>query len=150
MILDTLANISKYTINTKVTLVELQKYILSQKDNLFQKGRFEIKADEFFGIGLKYETQDEANCLWEAHRKYFDVHYILEGEEIINISNIGVMSQTMEYDSDNDYQLFEGEKQHSIKLKKGYVLILFPNECHQTAVEIKETATVKKIVFKLT
>ena len=59
MILDVLANLSKYTINTRLALAELQKYILTQKDDLFQKGKFEIDGDNFFGIGIEYETKAE-------------------------------------------------------------------------------------------
>ena len=59
------------------------------------------------------------------------------------------MTNTTAYDSTNDYQLFEGIKQQDIVLKKDYVLVLFPNECHQTGVQYKEVSLVKKIVFKL-
>ena len=149
MILDVLANLSKYTINTRLALAELQKYVLTQKHDLFQKGKFEIDGDNFFGIGIEYETKAEKECLWESHREYVDIHYILEGEEIVSISDIAEMTNTTAYDSTNDYQLFEGIKQQDIVLKKDYVLVLFPNECHQTGVQYKEVSLVKKIVFKL-
>jgi len=149
MILDTINNLSNYRLNTKIPLTVLQDYINSNKLNLFKKGKFEIKKDVFFGIGLLYETKEEKDCLWEAHKKHLDIHVIIEGQELVNVADISAMKQTMDFDYVNDYQLFEGDKQQTVMLKKDDVLILYPNECHQTSVKVQETTLVKKVVFKI-
>ena len=66
-----------------------------------------------------------------------DIHLVLEGEEIINIAETSTMKPTMDFDLENDYCLFEGKKQHTVRLRKGEFLALYPNECHQTAVKIE-------------
>jgi len=140
MIYDKFKDISRYGILKQIAEFNLKDY---------QKGKFDIKDETFFGIGLEYNTKSESECLWEAHQKYLDIHVILEGEEVINISETSTMKQTMEFDYENDYQLFEGKKQHHIYLREGEFLALYPNECHQTAVRLKEASFVKKIVFKI-
>jgi len=140
MIYDKIENIERYTLLEGIKNFDIKNY---------QKGKFDIDGDVFFGIGLEYDTKNETECLWEAHRKYLDIHLILEGEEIINISETSTMKQTMEFDYENDYQLFEGKKQQSVRLRKGEFLALYPDECHQTAVKIEGVSSVKKIVFKI-
>ena len=140
MIYDKFKNISRYGNLNQIAEFNLKNY---------QKGRFDINDETFFGIGLEYNTKNEIECLWEAHQKYLDIHVILEGEEVINISETSTMKQTMDFDNENDYQLFEGTKQHHICLRKGEFLALYPNECHQTAVKLEEASFVKKIVFKI-
>jgi len=140
MIYDKIKNIDRYKF-----LDQIKKFDISN----YEKGKFDINGDDFFGIGLEYDTKNESECLWEAHEKYLDIHYILEGEEVINISDIAIMKSTMDFDYENDYCLFEGKKTHSVVLKKGDLLILFPNEVHQTAVKVDEVTSVKKIVFKI-
>jgi biofilm protein TabA len=140
MIYDKIENITRYPFLEEIKNFDLKNY---------QKGKIDINKEVFFGIGLEYDTKNEIECLWEAHQKYLDIHVILEGEEVINISETSTMKQTMEFDYENDYQLFEGTKQHHICLRKGEFLALYPNECHQTAVKLEEASFVKKIVFKI-
>lgn len=140
MISDQLKHIGRYPF-----LKQIQEFSFED----YQKGRFEISGNDFFGIGLEYETRDASECLWEAHRKYLDVHVILEGEELVQITQLDHTKETKEYDPEGDYALFEGEKEQVIHLKKGTFLALYPNEVHRTAVSVSGVSSVKKIVFKL-
>lgn len=112
----------------------------------FQKGRFEINYPNSFGIYLEYETQNAENALWEAHRKYIDIHLILEGEEIVSVADICRAKSTKPYE--DDYELFTAEAEQRVILKKGDFLILFPNEVHRTTEKITTSVNVKKYVFK--
>jgi YhcH/YjgK/YiaL family protein len=89
--------------------------------------------------------------LWEAHRKYLDIHVILEGEELIEICDILNASVSKTYEEIGDYELFLAKKEQQIHLKKGCFLALFPNEVHKTSVVVGENKAlaVKKIVFKI-
>lgn len=140
MIYDKLDNIDRFDLLNQVNEFDVSNY---------QKGKFEISGNDFFGIGLEYETRNETDCLWEAHRSYLDVHCILEGEEFVHVTDITNTTVTKEYDPEGDYTLFSGKKEHAIHLKKGMFLVLYPNEVHQTAVVAETVSSVKKIVFKL-
>ncbi|MBC7915279.1 MAG: YhcH/YjgK/YiaL family protein [Pyrinomonadaceae bacterium] len=140
MIFDKLENLNRY--NERLGFIST---IL--EENKFIKGKFDIGDTTSFGIGLEYTTRVSDKCLWEAHRKYLDIHVILEGEELVEIGDISNMEPTKEYE--DDYQLFKGNKEHSLRLLPGKFLILFPNEVHKTGVKTKHCVGVKKIVFKL-
>lgn len=115
--------------------------------NKFKEGRNDIERDNLFAVGLKYQTKDQSEGLWEAHRKYLDIHYIIDGEEIVHLSDINLMSPTNEYQ--DDYQLFEGTKSHEILLKSGDFMVLYPHEVHKTSIIYKRASNIKKYVFKV-
>lgn len=140
MIYDNIEHLKRYPFLEKVKNFDF---------DLVKDGKFEIEDDVFFGVGLNYKTKPEIDCLWESHKKYLDVHVILEGEEIINVSEISQMEISKPYVADSDYMLFNGIKEQSIHLTKGSFLVLYPNEVHQTAVMIEHESAVKKVVFKL-
>lgn len=140
MIYDTLDNLDRYPFLTKIKKIDF---------NNLSKGKFEVEGDDIFGIGLNYTTKPETDCLWESHRKYLDIHIILEGEEIVNIVDSAQTALAEPYDEAGDYALHEGEKQQSIILKVGSFLALYPNEVHQTAVQIQQPHLVRKVVFKI-
>ena len=57
----------------------------------------------------EYETKDQADCFWEAHRKYLDFHYVLDGTERIAIDHINNQTIIEEYDKPTDCVIFEGD-----------------------------------------
>lgn len=140
MIYDKLNNIERYNVLKQIAKFDFSKY---------QKGKFEINGKDFFGIGLEYNTKNESECLWEAHKRYLDIHVLLEGEEIIHVTDIKNMTVSKEHDNEQDYALFTGTKEQAFELKKGDFLVLYPNEVHKTAVKLNNESTIKKIVFKI-
>lgn len=140
MIFDKIENLSRY----KIDLSFIEKHLSNSE---FIKGKFEIEATQKFGIGLAYSTKNANECLWEAHRKYLDIHVILEGTEIVQISDISKMKSTKEYE--DDYELFDGDKEQEILLQPGTFLLLFPNEVHKTSIQVYDSCPVVKNVYKL-
>lgn len=140
MILDKIENLQRYD-----QRLQFIKEILQNKR--YVKGKFDISEPSKFGIGIEYTTKISEEGLWEAHRKYLDIHVILEGEELVEIADISNMTSTKDYE--DDYELFSGEKDFSVNVVPGDFLVLFPNEVHKTGVKITDATAVKKIVFKL-
>lgn len=148
MIFDKQENLDRYQLPQK-EFGKLLDFLKNFKETDFQAGRFEIDGDRFFGIGLEYQTKKAEEGLWEAHRKNIDVHYILEGEERVQISDIEEMQVTKEYEEEGDYVLFDGAASDAVILRKGEILILFPNEIHKTSIMVNEPVEIRKIVFKI-
>lgn len=141
MIKDKLVNIDKYKINDAF---ERFKKIISESKNLDK-----IEAP-FKAIPLEYETKNFDVSKFENHQKFIDIHYIISGSEQIGLAKFDEVKQNMDYDAQNDYQLFDGAVNETIELKEGEFLILFEHEPHVTGgISSKGVENVKKIVFKV-
>ena len=141
MIKDKIKNIAKYKINEAF---ELFKNKIAEENNLLKI------APPFKAIPLEYETKSFDLSKFENHRKFIDIHYIKEGQEEIGLTPVEELKPNMEYDQDNDYQLFYGEVNEIITLKEGEFLLLFPDEAHVTGGLVNQkTNDVSKIVFKI-
>lgn len=86
--------------------------------------------------------------LFEAHRKYIDLHYIIEGTEQFGYANISTLKPTTEYNEDEDYILLSGEISR-ITLSKGDFVIVFPEDAHIPAMKSEGCKKVKRAVVKI-
>ena len=84
----------------------------------------------------------------EAHRKYIDIHYIIDGAESIGYANIKDLKAKTDYCSNDDYQLFEGEVS-KIRLNKGDFCITFPEDAHVPFMNAGKETKVKRCVVKI-
>jgi len=141
MIKDKLENINRYSINR-----EFEKFKKAIK--LYGDYPMDLKLP-LKAIPLEYQTKDFDLTKFENHNKNIDIHFIVEGRELIGINRFDNLKPTMEYDEDNDYQLFEGEVKETVILNTGDFLLLFPGEVHITGGKVIESTTVKKIVYKM-
>jgi YhcH/YjgK/YiaL family protein len=144
MIKDRIENIGNYTINQYFE--ELKNFITQNAND--RDALLKVQPP-YKAIPLEYTTKDFNMALFEGHRKFIDIHYVLEGTEEIGITQIEAVKPNMDYNAEGDYQLFDGQVHERVTLAAGEFLILYPHETHVTAGIINGNATdVKKIVFK--
>ncbi|MCR4719916.1 MAG: YhcH/YjgK/YiaL family protein [Firmicutes bacterium] len=86
--------------------------------------------------------------LFEAHRKYIDLHYIIDGTEKFGYANINTLKPVTEYNEKDDYILLSGEASR-ITLNKGDFVIAFPEDAHIPALKYKNSEKVKRAVVKI-
>ena len=70
------------------------------------------------------------DCLFEAHKKYIDFQFVLEGEEYISYSNQDALIEVKEYAPEEDIILLKG-KDNPIHVSSGMFYILFPEDAHK-------------------
>ena len=97
----------------------------------------------------EYETKNADDCFWEAHQKYLDVHYILEGKEAIAVDHIDHQKVKEEYDEVKDAIFFEGNVDSAVTMTPGDVMICFPEDSHMTGIIAGEKQKVRKVVLKV-
>ena len=99
----------------------------------------------------KYFTKEENEKFWERHKKHLDVQIMINGTERVAIGNIQNMNEKS-FDFEKDLVILKGEKAFDIIMKKGDVLVLFPNDVHKPELNISETdnsGNIRKIVTKV-
>jgi YhcH/YjgK/YiaL family protein len=114
----------------------------------YTAGRHEIDEDLFFFLN-EYETKEVENCFWEAHQKYLDLHFILEGKENIAVDHIERQLVKEEYTVEKDAIFFEGDVHSVITMNPGDVMICFPEDSHMAGIIAEQTQRVRKIVLKV-
>ncbi len=147
MIYSNIKNIEEYNFlpeNIKKCFEYINKNDLASLD----KGSYEIDGKNLFVNIVEYETTTEDKRFWEAHKNYLDIHFILDGEEIININFIKNMEQKQFVEKD-DFLPLTGDVKTSVVLQKEDFLICYPNDAHMTAVNVCKPTKVKKAIFKV-
>lgn len=147
MIFDSLENAKDYESlhpNIKIGLQFLQNTKNLQELTV---GKHEVDGEKVFALVQEYNTKDFNPEMWEAHRRYFDIQYIVKGNELIKLARIEDITPNMNYNNQGDYQLFTGDGGFLL-LKENDFIILKPNDVHQPGVKVNQPSPVKKIVVK--
>mgnify|MGYP001037416209 CR=1 FL=1 len=112
-------------------------------------GTHEVDGEELFFNLIEYETKNAEDRFWESHKKYIDIHYILEGKEFIGHGLFERMNIKEPYNEQDDYFLLEGILQSKVQLQPGDFMICFPQDVHMTGIMVDGPERVRKIVFKV-
>jgi biofilm protein TabA len=92
--------------------------------------------------------KNKTDGFWESHKKYIDIHYILEGEEIIGYNPIHNLVINKEYNVEKDFITYFGDIQSPLLLGKGMFAVFYTNDAHMPNIK-HQSDTCKKVVFKL-
>ena len=114
----------------------------------FSDGRYAIDGEGIFVNIQTYETKKDA--LFETHRKYIDIQYMIDGEEKVGVVDYSECKNEIPYDSSKDIEFLNCNKEDNYQLlKKGEFLILYPNDAHKPSIAINNPNRVKKAVVKV-
>jgi len=120
------------------------------KSNKFEKtpGRYELNNGMFY-LAQSYETRPEADCVFESHRKFIDLQYIVSGKEFHGIANISFLTPKDSYNEEKDIIKYSGTGAN-ILLDESYYGIYFPEDGHKPNISINlEPVKMYKLVFKI-
>lgn len=120
------------------------EFLASLRDNQ----RVELKGDLVYCTRFTYETIPQEESFFEAHRRYLDIHIMVEGEERVDVNRPEDLTLT-EAQEGNDFYAYQGESWHSAVLRPGAFLVVFPGDAHRIKVQVDGPKTVSKAVFKV-
>ena len=112
-----------------------------QREDLesLSEGNYPILGEDVFAMVQSFE----------AHDIYFDIQYLLEGEERIDVIARSSCTVTENPEGKDICFLEAKEKFSQMLLRKGDFLILSPEEAHRPAVAANQPRKCKKIVVKV-
>jgi YhcH/YjgK/YiaL family protein len=120
---------------------------------------FEFKEDKVVeldcgikGYFQKYQTKSLTDLNFETHNNFFDIQFVVEGNEYIGIDKKNNLKELVPYDKDKDISFYNKPAKFSkVLLRQGDFAIVDPEDAHmpalETAIDVK--TIVKKIVFKV-
>ena len=146
MILDRIENAALYQ-NIHARFKSAFDYIASIDIHSIPVGRREIDGANMYALVQEYNTKTTEEGKWEAHRRYIDLQYVVQGAEGIEYANIHHLQQGV-YDESKDFLPLNGTGS-MLALNSGDFVLLFPEDAHMPGMAFGDPAPVKKIVLKI-
>jgi YhcH/YjgK/YiaL family protein len=111
-------------------------------------GRHDVDGDRVFALVQEYTTRKPEECVWEAHRMYIDVQYVVRGTERMGYANIADAREREAYDSARDVAFFEPGTDY-VTVREGMFAIFGPEDVHSPCGAAGQPAPVRKIIVKV-
>ena len=121
-------------------------YIKSTNFSELEDGKIEL-GDGVWANLQTYLTKE--NALFEAHRRYIDVQYIISGVEKIGVCDYKTCSEEIPYDEENDIEFLKSNSDNYVFMEQNDFLILYPYDAHKPSISINEPIQVRKLVIKV-
>lgn len=158
MIADSIRNKDLYAgISPRLALA--LDYVEKQTSAGFTEQTVDLDGRQVYAMYQSYVTVSTEGRQYEAHRRYIDVQYIVEGEEVIHAADLAGMTEMSGYDAEKDVQWFIPEAAGTnggkagttnlIHLKAGQFGVFFPQDAHMPKLAAGTPGAVKKIVVKV-
>lgn len=97
-----------------------------------------------------YVTMAAHALSFETHERFFDVQYIVEGEEKIGVCGRNGLTVKERYEEGNDITFYEEPAlSGSVLLRSGDYVVLSPRDAHKPRCVAGTPKAVKKIVVKV-
>jgi len=123
------------------------KRLMSYSSNAFE--RIDLDKNNF-ALEQAYNTKERSDCFFESHRQYIDVQFILDGEEVIEVTNNDNLNVSMLYSQEMDLLKYDDTNEASrIVLKKGDVAIFYAEDAHMPCLKLGTSSKVVKTVVKV-
>ena len=111
-----------------------------------------ILGDEIFASVTHYKTRSPEKAVLESHRKFIDIHAVINGSETIECFLRDGLTVDSVYDESKDAEFYKRicPGPTRVDLFPGSFITLFPHDAHMPSLMINETSEmVKKVVVKI-
>lgn len=108
--------------------------------------RQNLEGDALYVTRFTYTTVPESESFFEAHRRYLDIHIMVDGCELVDIADSAGLE---EFTQEGDFWGYHGKKEQRLLLKPGDFLVVFPGDAHRLKIQTDAPAEVSKVVFKV-
>lgn len=112
-------------------------------------GKYIIDEDNAFAMISEYSTKDIDDCIWESHKKYIDLQYIIKGKESMGVTSIDKSTVIDPYSDTNDVIFYTAEDGDYHIASPNIFFLFFPQDAHRPCIKIDGFDTVKKLVVKI-
>lgn len=97
-----------------------------------------------------YTTICADTARFETHDRYFDVQYVIEGQEYFGLAAREGLQIEDEYDAEKDITFYHTPAECGvILLQAGDFAMVSPEEAHRPRCQVEKESFVKKIVLKI-
>jgi YhcH/YjgK/YiaL family protein len=147
MIIDKLANAGLYS-SISPRFAAAFNYLAKTDLTSVAVGKYEIEGTDVFAIVSEYQTKNDADAKWEAHKVYADVQFIVSGLEQMGYAPLSNTTEKDPYNPEKDI-VFLNAKGDYLTATAGTFIVFFPHDAHQPCVSVGAGSAIKKVVIKV-
>jgi len=113
------------------------------------EGKIDLEEGVFAQI-QHYTSIKRDEGFFETHEKYFDIQYVIEGEEMVGVCERDGMVVKTPYNTERDITFYHDPKAYGeVYLKSGDYITLTPEDVHKPRCQASGPCKIKKIVLKV-
>jgi YhcH/YjgK/YiaL family protein len=146
MIIDTIQNAENY-FPLHPRLSAGLRWLKSADPDALAPGRIELDGAALFVLVSEIETKAKESARWEAHRRYYDIQYLVRGEELIGYAGLGRCRLGV-YDEAKDMQEILHAPGDFLTLRPQMFMILAPQDAHCPGLAPGLPGPAKKAIVK--
>jgi YhcH/YjgK/YiaL family protein len=102
-----------------------------------------------FVVVQEYYGKQKSDAFYESHKKYTDIQYIIEGEEVIGLTALDKLKIKEPYNEENDIAFYDFDGGDYLKASPEKFFLFFPEDAHRPSITTGDSILVKKIVVKI-
>ena len=137
----------------EVISARLKKGLAFLKETDFSSildGKHNLDGENLFYIVERYTTKKGDDCTFEAHQKYIDIQYVVNGRETIGFAPQQELDVIIGYCSENEVELYHTPKDYkNIDVSAGEFCILYPEDGHMPQIATEQPEPILKVVIKV-
>ncbi len=150
MILDTLDNRGFYR-GLAPRIVAALDFLQATDLAALPLGKTVIDGERLFALVQEYSPKPASMGKFEAHRRYWDVQYVVRGVERMGYSHLSRMTVSEPHSDERDVAFFTGPGDW-LYVQAGTFAIFGPSDVHMPGVAVDDAPnqpTVRKVVVKV-
>ena len=124
------------------------KFLIESDLKTMAPGRFDLNEDVYAVIS-EYEAKNPEDALFESHREYIDLQYVISGEEMIGHTNNKNLEVSSPYNEAKDITFYKNDGGKLLSASPDCYFIFFPEDIHRPSIKTDRQGMVKKIVVKI-
>ena len=125
------------------------KYLAEHDLSALPLGRHVIDGDNvFFDVAEVEAIAPDDSHLFEAHKRYLDIHVTISGEEWFGYAMVSTLEEVEPYSEEKDVARYKGEGVY-LQAPPGHFILFMPDDAHKPKVYFKEPGLIRKLVLKV-
>ena len=151
MVIDRLDHAAQYYALGKGIETALRFFAAYEDDGRALPAKTGLDGENVFVNGVNYTSEAKPQGQLEAHQKYIDVMYVVEGEERFYYKPFADVSRiAMPYNAEKECALAEIDADAAqVRFSAGQFLIFFPQDAHLAAQLWDRPCKVRKFIAKV-
>jgi biofilm protein TabA len=124
-------------------------YLANMRPDALQPGRYELDEDNVYVLVTQGPLRSKDSAFFESHRRYADIHYVVDGEELIGVAPFTGKDVVKEYDAAKDIAFFREKGKFYTATPAEFFIFFAGLDAHMPSLQTKGHDTNKKIVIKI-